>query len=88
LNDPQDALEMSLINNANIPHNEYKKEMDTHFETIPSDEKFIESSYGVLEMKDEELPFEYRPLPSELRFEFLDDSGKFPRIINSTLSGV
>jgi hypothetical protein len=89
LNDPEDALERSLTNNANIPNDEQKKVMDTHLDTTPSDDRFIESTYVVLERKedDETLPFEYRPLLKELRYEFLDGSSKCPIIIRSTLSG-
>jgi hypothetical protein len=63
-------------------------EIDQHRDEVPTLDPQMNETYEVPKKKgDEELPpSELKPLPEELRYEFLDEMNKYPIIIRANLS--
>ena len=83
---PQDELERSLINQEDLPNDEKREEIDDYLDSIP--EEPIPNVYEELVRKGDEEPppIELKPLPDDLRYEYLDDENKCPIIISKGLS--
>lgn len=64
------------------------EELDQFMDATPPVDPLVNDINEVLEWKgDEELPpSELNPLPEGLRYEFQDDTERFPIIINANLS--
>ena len=85
---PIDDLERSLMNQEDIIEDPEKEELDEYLDSVPIIESPMNEGYEEPERKgDEELPPpELKPLLDGLRYEFLDDSNKYPIIISTDLS--
>jgi hypothetical protein len=63
-------------------------EIDQHLNEAPIQDPVASEQYEVPEKKGDEglPPPELKPLPKELRYEFLDEMNKYPVIISANLS--
>lgn len=85
---PKDELIRSLTDYEQGPEDLEKEEIDQRLNEAPPLESPMNETYEVPEKKgDEGLPhLELKPLPEELRYEFLDQTKRYPMIISANLS--
>ena len=85
---PSDALERSILEIKKCPNDEEKEEIDKYLACAPALNTSHSREYEELDRKEKEKepPLEMKPLPSELRYAYLDGSNKYPVIINAGLS--
>ena len=85
---PKDALERSLTHDDSIPNDQEKLEIDAQFNIAAKVRNLLEPTYEDLERKEDDKPppLELKPLPDELRYEFLGETRNCPLIVYANLS--
>jgi hypothetical protein len=83
-------LERRLTNDNFFPNDEEKEELDDILDAAPEVESLLNNEYEELERKEDEepSPVELKPLPDGLRYEYLDEKGIYPIIVNDKLSKI
>jgi hypothetical protein len=81
-------LERSLTHNDTIPNDKEKDALDDLMDFAPKIENHLGENYEELERKEEDVKppsLELKNLEENLRYEFIDEKGKCPVIINKNL---
>ena len=82
---PQDELERSLIDWEESPDDEARENIDDYLDSVPEAHNPHDFEELVRKGDEEPPPIELKPLPNNLRYEFLDDENKCPIIISNEL---
>jgi hypothetical protein len=77
-----------LVDITDVPEDNEKEKLDDILNSTPILESPMNETYEVTERKgDEGFPSpELKPLPTELKYKFLDHTNKYPVIISADLS--
>ena len=89
LKTPNDEVERALVRPESLSEDKENEEIEMIIYAAPLVIPRLNKVYEVLERKgDEELPPPIlKPLPKGLMYEFVDNTERFPIIVNADLSG-